>query len=72
MGYADTTGNVLVTIGDPGLSITAEGAGRDPVAIDCVTGFGRMPAEGEALLAWMRQRAPRRQPPSLTETAELP
>ncbi len=42
------------------------------VAIDCLTGFGRMPAEGEALLDWMRQRAPRWQLPSLTETAELP
>ena len=36
------------------------------VAIDCLTGFGRMPAEGEALLVWMRQRAPRWQSPSLT------
>ena len=25
------------------------------VAIDCLTGPGRMPAEGEALIAWMRQ-----------------
>ena len=24
-------------------------------AIDCLTGPGRMPAEGEALLVWMRQ-----------------
>ena len=42
------------------------------IAIDCLTGFGRMPAEGDALLTWMRQRAPRWQSPSLTETAELP
>ena len=27
------------------------------VAIDCLTGFGRMPQEGEALLDWMRKRA---------------
>ena len=42
------------------------------VAIDCLTGFSRMPAEGEALLAWMRQRAPRWQSPSLAEAASLP
>lgn len=42
------------------------------VAIDCLTGFGRMPQEGDALLTWMRQRAPEWQAPSLTQTAELP
>ena len=42
------------------------------VAIDCLTGFGRMPAEGEALLGWMRQRTPRWQSPSLIDTAVLP
>lgn len=42
------------------------------VAIDCLTGFGRMPQEGDALLDWMRQRAPKWQAPSLTATAELP
>jgi hypothetical protein len=42
------------------------------VAIDCLTGFARMPAEGDALLAWMRQRAPRWQSPSLAEAASLP
>ena len=42
------------------------------IAIDCLTGFGRMPAEGDAVLTWMRQRAPRWQSPSLTETAGLP
>ncbi|MCY4369116.1 MAG: hypothetical protein OXF41_06760, partial [bacterium] len=26
------------------------------VAVDCLTGPGRMPAEGEALLTWMRTR----------------
>ena len=24
------------------------------VAIDCLTGFGRMPSEGEALIKWMQ------------------
>lgn len=42
------------------------------VAIDCLTGFGRMPAEGEALLDWMRQRAPRWQSPTLDSKPELP
>lgn len=42
------------------------------VAVDCLTGFARMPAEGEALLDWMRQRAPRWQATSLTSVAELP
>lgn len=42
------------------------------VAIDCLTGFGRMPAEGDALLAWMRQRAPRWQSRTLAGSAELP
>jgi hypothetical protein len=28
-------------------------AAPSQVAIDCLTGNGRMPAEGEALLAWM-------------------
>jgi hypothetical protein len=42
------------------------------VAIDCLTGFGRMPAEGDALLSWMRQRTPRWQSPALTERSELP
>lgn len=42
------------------------------VAIDCLTGFGRMPAEGGALLDWMRQRAPRWQSASLTSSVELP
>ena len=42
------------------------------VAIDCLTGFARMPAEGDALLAWMRGRAPRWQSPGLSRRAELP
>jgi hypothetical protein len=42
------------------------------IAVDCLTGFGRMPQEGDALLAWMRQKAPKWQAPSLAATAELP
>lgn len=42
------------------------------VAVDCLTGFGRMPQEGEALLDWMRKRAPKWQSPSLSERAALP
>lgn len=42
------------------------------VVVDCLTGFQRMPAEGEALLEWMQRRAPRWQAPSLTTRPELP
>jgi hypothetical protein len=35
-------------------------------AVDCLTGPGRMPAEGEALLAWMRQNEPRWRATGLT------
>lgn len=42
------------------------------IVIDCITGFGRMPAEADALIDWMRRRAPRWQAPSLTERAPLP
>lgn len=42
------------------------------VAVDCLTGFGRMPQEGEALLDWMRKRAPKWQAQSLSERAALP
>lgn len=35
-------------------------------AIDCLTGPGRMPAEGEALLTWMRRNEPRWRASSLT------
>jgi len=41
-------------------------------AIDCLTGPGRMPAEGDALLDWMRRKAPRWQATSLTTRPELP
>ena len=41
-------------------------------AIDCLTGPGRMPAEGDALLDWMRRKAPRWQATSLTGEPALP
>jgi len=41
-------------------------------AIDCLTGPGRMPAEGEALLDWMRRKAPRWQATSLAAQPTLP
>ena len=47
-------------------------ASRAQVTVDCLTVFGRMPAEGVALLDWMRQRAPRQQSSSLTVLPELP
>ena len=40
--------------------------------MDCMTGFGRMPAEADGLLDWMRRRAPRWQAPSLTVAAVAP
>jgi hypothetical protein len=42
------------------------------IAVDCLTGPGRMPAEGEALLEWMQHNAPRWQAPSLTTAADRP
>jgi hypothetical protein len=42
------------------------------LTVDCLTGPGRMPSEGEALLDWLRKRAPRWQAPSLTSAADLP
>lgn len=36
------------------------------LAVDCLTGSGRMPAEGEALLQWMRRNARRWRVSSLT------
>lgn len=42
------------------------------IAMDCLTGPGRMPAEGEALLDWLGRKAPRWQPPALGEPADLP
>jgi hypothetical protein len=34
-------------------------------AVDCLTGTGRMPAEGEALIAWMAENEPRWRLPSI-------
>ena len=42
------------------------------IVTDCLTGPGRMPAEGEALLEWMQRKAPRWQAPSLSTPADLP
>ena len=42
------------------------------VVVDCLTGPGRMPSEGEALLDWMRNNAPRWQAPSLTIRSDIP
>lgn len=42
------------------------------VVVDCLTGPGRMPSEGEALLDWMRSNAPRWQAPSLTIPSDIP
>jgi hypothetical protein len=37
------------------------------VAVDCLTGTGRMPAEGEALIAWMEENESRWRLPSITD-----
>lgn len=42
------------------------------IAMDCLTGPGRMPAEGEALVDWLGRKAPRWQASALGGTAELP
>jgi len=39
-------------------------------AVDCLTGTGRMPAEGEALLNWMTENEPRWRLNSLSELAD--
>jgi hypothetical protein len=41
--------------------------GPSQLAVDCLTGTGRMPAEGEALLQWMRNNEPEWQIPSLDD-----
>lgn len=41
------------------------------VAIDCLTGNGRMPAEGEAVLAWMEQNEATWQKSSLPRPGEI-
>lgn len=40
-------------------------------AIDCLTGPGRMPAEGEALVQWMSDKPSRWQVPSLARDDAL-
>lgn len=40
--------------------------------VDCLTGPGRMPAEGEALIDWLRRNTPYWQAPSLHSHAGLP
>lgn len=42
------------------------------IVIDCLKGFGRMPSEADALVAWMGKRAPLWQAPTLATVAELP
>jgi hypothetical protein len=42
-------------------------AAPSQVAVDCLTGNGRMPAEGEALLAWMSENEQRWRLGSLDE-----
>ena len=42
------------------------------IVVDCLGGPGRMPAEGEALMEWMRSSAPEWQAPSLTDASALP
>ena len=42
------------------------------VAVDCLTGPGRLPAQGEAMVEWLRTNAPTWQADSLTEQPGLP
>ena len=42
------------------------------IVVDCLSGPGRMPAEGEALLEWMQRKAPRWHAPSFTTAADQP
>ena len=42
------------------------------ITVDCLTGFGRMPQEGEALLTGCADATPKWQAPSLAEHAALP
>lgn len=42
------------------------------VMVDCFTGAGRVPADGEALLDWLRRCEPRWRATSLTPLADLP
>jgi hypothetical protein len=38
--------------------------------MDCLTGNGRMPSEGEALLTWMMENEPVWRAPALAEALE--
>lgn len=52
--------------GDDGITYVAP----SQVAADCLTGTGRMPSEGEALIAWMTDNEDRWRLPSLRELRE--
>ncbi len=63
-----TTRGVNVILAEPYDPITFDRTTRSgvvtytstvQVVLDCLTGNGRMPAEGEAVLAWMRRNEPR-------------
>jgi hypothetical protein len=45
-------------------------ASPSQVAMDCLTGNGRMPSEGEALLSWMMENEPVWRAPALAEALE--
>ena len=75
---ADTGANVAIlrpydpvvwagTDGDDGLVYAAV----SQVAVDCLTGNGRMPAEGEALLAWMSDNETQWRATSLEEVVPI-
>ncbi|MGH9171186.1 MAG: hypothetical protein ACRD0Z_09995 [Acidimicrobiales bacterium] len=46
-------------------------AAPSQVAVDCLTGNGRMPAEGDALLTWMMQNEQEWRAPSLAEALPM-
>lgn len=52
------------TTGEDGVTCMAP----SKAAVDCLTGNGRMPAEGEALLAWMLENETQSRASSLTES----
>lgn len=47
-------------------------AAASQVAIDCLAGSGRMPAEGEAVIGWMRENEERWRLPSIRDAFESP
>lgn len=55
----------FTTASDDGLTVVS----KAQAAIDCLTGSGRMPAEGEALIKWMTNNTDRWQAPSLIDSA---